>query len=117
MRILLGTCVWGGVLKELRDANYDVVWVGNWPADPGDEEILSRAYNEDRVLITLDKDFGELAVARGMPHSGILRLVNFPAILQVAVCLRVLSMKGEELKSGAIIIAEPGRIRIRPPDA
>jgi predicted nuclease of predicted toxin-antitoxin system len=117
MKVLLDTCVWGGVLKELADAGYDVVWAGNWPEDPGDEEILSRAYNEGRILVTLDKDFGELAVARGMPHCGILRLVNFSARLQAVVCMRVLSIKAEELRSGAIITAEPGRLRIRPPDS
>ncbi len=115
MKVLLDTCVWGGVLNELIGAGYDVVWVGNWPKDPGDEEILSRAYNEDRILVTLDKDFGELAVVRGMPHCGILRLVNLSARSQAAVCMRVLSTKGEELKSGAIITAVPGRLRIRPP--
>ena len=117
MRVLLDTCVWGGVIKELEDAGYDVVWAGNWPEDPGDEEILSRAYNERRVLVTLDKDFGELAVACGMPHCGILRLVNFSARAQADVYIRVLSLKEEELRSGAIITAEPGRLRIRPPDS
>ncbi len=115
MKVLLDTCVWGGVLNELIDAGYDVVWTGNWPKDPGDEEILSRAHSEGRILVTLDKDFGELAVARGMPHCGILRLVNLSARLQAAVCIRVLSIKGEELKSGAIVTAAPGRLRIRPP--
>jgi len=37
---------------------YDVVWAGEWPEDPGDEEILERAYLEGRILVTLDKDFG-----------------------------------------------------------
>lgn len=92
MKVLLDSRVWGGALRELEGAGYDVVWSGNWPEDPGDEEILTRAYNEGRILVTLDKDFGELAVARGMPHCGILRSVNFPARLQAAVCVNVLSL-------------------------
>src|SRR5438094_582682 len=92
-------------------AGHDVVWSGDWPADPGDEEILDRAYRESRVLITLDKDFGELAVARGRPHRGILRLVGIPVRQQAAVCLRVLELHGAELQAGAIITAEPGRLR------
>ena len=33
------------------------------------------AYEESRVLVTIDKDFGELAIVRGQAHSGIVRLV------------------------------------------
>ena len=116
MKILLDTCVWGGALKELEASGYDVVWAGDWPEDPGDEEILNRAYSEGRILVTLDKDFGEIAVIRGIPHSGILRLVNLGARQQGSVCLRVIDMYGSELQSGAIVTAEPGRLRIRPPE-
>ena len=54
-------------------------WAGEWPQDPGDEEILRRAHQESRVLVTLDKDFGELAIVRGQVHSGIVRLVALSA--------------------------------------
>jgi len=116
MKILLDTCVWGGVLKELEACGHDVVWAGDWPEDPGDEESLKSAYSEGRILVTLDKDFGEIAIVRGTPHSGILRLVNLGARQQGSVCLRVLDMYGSEMQSGAIITAEPGRLRIRPPE-
>ena len=43
-----------------------MVWSGDWFEDPGDEEILAIARNEERILITLDKDFGELAIVRGL---------------------------------------------------
>jgi predicted nuclease of predicted toxin-antitoxin system len=66
--------------------------------------------------VTLDKDFGELAIVHGMPHCGILRLVNFSAKLQAAVCIHALNLYGKDLESGAIVTAEPGRLRIRPPD-
>ena len=39
------------------------MWFGDWSRDPGDEEILAIADQERRILVTLDKDFGELAVA------------------------------------------------------
>lgn len=113
MKILLDSYVWGGALKEFKDAGYDAVWTGNWSKDPGDEEIIAYAYKEGRVLITLDKDFGELAIVRGIPHHGITRLVNFSAKDQAKVCIHILSLYGEELKSGAIITAEPWRVRIR----
>jgi predicted nuclease of predicted toxin-antitoxin system len=67
MRFLLDTCVWSGGCKELRSAGHDVIWAGEWPEDPGDDEILDIAYRENRILVTLDKDFGELAIVRGIP--------------------------------------------------
>jgi predicted nuclease of predicted toxin-antitoxin system len=36
MKILLDTCVWGGVAQELRAAGHEVVWAGDWREDPGD---------------------------------------------------------------------------------
>ena len=114
MRLLLDSCVWGGARKELEEAGHDVIWAGDWPEDPGDEEILARSHREGRVLITLDKDFGELAIVHGLPHSGILRLVNLAARQQIEVCRHALNRHGNELRAGAIITAEAGRLRIRP---
>lgn len=113
MKILLDTCVWGGACKELDESGHDVIWSGDWTEDPGDEEILAYAYKEGRILITIDKDFGELAIVRSAPHCGILRLVNFSALQQASVCQHILSSHGKELQKGAIVTAQPGRIRIR----
>ena len=74
MKFLLDSCVWGGAVERLRAAGHDVIWSGDWPVDPGDEEIMARALAEDRILVTPDKDFGELAIVRSQPHAGILRL-------------------------------------------
>lgn len=115
MKLLLDTCVWGGVRQELERAGHDVVWAGDWLEDPGDEQILARALQERRILITLDKDFGELAVARGLPHAGILRLVDVRARRQGVLCLHVLARHGDELAAGAIVTADAGRLRIRLP--
>ena len=117
MNILLDSCVWGKARAELEASGHDVVLCGYWPSDPGDEEILANAHKQGRVLVTLDKDFGELAVVRGTPHSGILRLVDISAHQQAAVCLRVFALHGTELESGAIVTAEPGRLRIRSSEA
>ena len=116
MKLLLDTGVWGGAKKTFESSGHDVVWTGDWPEDPGDEDILAKANNDGRILVTLDKDFGEIAIVRGKPHSGILRLVNLSANQQGIVCLRVIETYGQVLQSGAIITVEPGRIRIRPPD-
>jgi predicted nuclease of predicted toxin-antitoxin system len=114
MRLLLDTCVWPGAVAELSAHGHDVLWVGDWPSDPGDDEILAFALRERRIVVTLDKDFGELAVAFGHGHSGIIRLVNWQIAKQASVCIDVIERHGEELSQGAIVTAEPGRLRLRP---
>jgi len=115
VKVLLDTCVWGKAKEELSRAGHDTEWAGDWDRDPGDEEILRLAHEQSRVLVTLDKDFGELAVAFGRPHSGLVRLVGLSAREQGTICADVLDRYGQELAAGAIVTVEPGRIRIRPP--
>jgi predicted nuclease of predicted toxin-antitoxin system len=105
--------VWGGARLVLAADGHDVLWAGDLPADPGDLELLRRAHAEERVLVTLDKDFGELAIVRGEPHAGIVRLVGFAARQQGSTCSRVLALHAEDLVHGAIVTVEPGRIRLR----
>jgi predicted nuclease of predicted toxin-antitoxin system len=115
VRLLLDNCVWSKAADELREAGHDVDWVGNWGADPGDDEILARAHAESRVLVTLDKDFGELAIVRGMKHSGIVRLVDLSAQQQAEHCLLAIARHGADLEKGAIVTVKKTRIRFRPP--
>jgi predicted nuclease of predicted toxin-antitoxin system len=114
LKVLLDTCLSPLVKTHLKSAGHDVISAADWDEDPGDAAILARAQQEDRVLVTLDKDFGELGVLRQAPHCGIVRLVNFRAARQGPLLVEILSRHGEELAQGAILTAEPGRIRIRP---
>ncbi len=115
MKVLLDACVWGGALDHLSRTGHDVVWAGAWLEDPGDEEILRRAHAEGRVLATLDKDFGEIAIVRGVAHSGIVRLVDVRAIDQGRALDDVLARYADDLRAGSILTIEPGRIRVRSP--
>ena len=103
-------------MSVLSAAGHDVEWVGDWSADPGDEHLLATAAAQGQILITLDKDFGELAVLFRRPHAGIVRLVNLRAKDQGPVCAAALRRYGAELEQGAIVTAEDQRVRIRPPD-
>ncbi|HSL82385.1 MAG TPA: DUF5615 family PIN-like protein [Thermoanaerobaculia bacterium] len=114
MELLLDSCVWGFAAAELRERGHDVVWAGDWQKDPGDQEILARAHREGRVLVTLDKDFGELSVVRNEPHSGIVRRVGFSARDQGRACQEVLVRYEDELRRGALITADAIRVRVRP---
>ena len=91
----------------LERSGHDVAWSAEWPRDPGDVEILAIALRERRILVTLDKDFGELAVVHELPHGGILRLVGLRAMSQGPACQEALARYGTELGQGAIVTVEP----------
>jgi predicted nuclease of predicted toxin-antitoxin system len=114
MRVLLDACVWRGAGEVLRALGHEVEWAGDWSEDPGDAEILRRARDARQVLVTLDKDFGELAVVRLVPHAGIIRLVGFAARQQGDVCASLLEAYADDLSQGALLTATPGRVRVRP---
>lgn len=113
MRVLLDSCIWPGAIQDIARAGHDVEWVGHWESDPGDAEILAHAARLAQTIVTLDKDFGELAVALGHPHAGIVRLVDVRHDRQGPMCVELLARYGEELGRGAIITAEPSRVRVR----
>jgi len=116
MRVLLDTCVWGRARDALVAAGHDVVWTGDSANDPGDAAVLALAHREGRVLVTLDKDFGQLAVLKGQPHAGIVRLVGIRAREQGSAVAQVIEAHGGDLGRGAIIVVEPDRVRIRLPE-
>jgi predicted nuclease of predicted toxin-antitoxin system len=114
VKLLLDTCVCGGAKAQLAATGHDVVWAGDKSQDPGDQVLLQQAAGEKRVLVTLDKDFGELAVFHNIVHAGIIRLAGFRSVQQAGVSERILAAYGKELAAGALITVEPGRVRIRP---
>ena len=116
MKLLIDSSAHGSLTPALQAVGHDVLSVAaGWPNDPGDLEILARASSEQRIVITRDKDFGELAIVQRQPHCGIIRLWDTPAAQQFAVCQAVLAQYGTDLLAGAIITASPYRVRMRPP--
>jgi predicted nuclease of predicted toxin-antitoxin system len=113
VRLLVDSCVSKFAADQLTEFGHNVVHVGEWPDDPGDEAILNAAHRDSRILITLDKDFGELAIVRGLTHSGIVRLVGLRARAQGAASQAALERYEHELAEGAIVTVEPGRTRVR----
>jgi predicted nuclease of predicted toxin-antitoxin system len=76
---------------------------------------LRYAFDQQRVLITIDKDFGELAILRGEQHCGIIRLMNTPLLRQPDVCLAVLERYATDIAASALITVEQTRVRVRLP--
>ena len=65
------------------------------------------------MIVTLDRDFGELVVLGGRPHSGIVRLVDLPHSYQAEWCLAAIRDHQDELAEGAFLTVSAGRVRIR----
>jgi len=114
MKYLADACVSIHVFEALRARGHDVGWIGD-DKDPGDDEVLARASAEGRILITLDKDFGQLAILQGAPHNGIVRIVDIRVLEQAHRLLKAFADYEADLRAGAIVTIEPSRTRIRPP--
>lgn len=53
------------------------------------------------MLVTMDKDFGELIFAHGVQHGGLVRLPDVPAASRIALMREVLQKHGNDLADGA----------------
>ncbi len=103
----------GPVIRALREAGHDVVAISEVAAGTADDEVLERALNEKRVLITEDRDFGELVYARGRSSTGVI-LVRFPSRARRAkppTVVEAVAKLGARLYDSFTVI-EPGRVRV-----
>ena len=79
MRFLLDRCAGRRLAGWLQGEGHDVLEARTLGADPGDRALLELAASENRVLITIDTDFGELVYLHDLPHAGLVRLPDVPA--------------------------------------
>ena len=56
-------------VQALRDDGHDIVWIRTEAPGISDRQVLARAMAAHRILLTFDKDFGELAFHAGLPAS------------------------------------------------
>lgn len=69
MRLCANENVPGDSVAVLRQRGHDVVWIREAARGSEDDAVLARAQTEARLLITFDKDFGELVFRRGKSAS------------------------------------------------
>ena len=74
---------------------------------------MTTLFREKCILVTLDKDFGELAIVKGQAHCGLIRLLGFRVAEMAAVIARLVERHEPSLLAGAIIVATPNKIRVR----
>lgn len=116
MKFLVDRCVGRHLPHWLRDEGHDVVESTQRGEDPGDEAILQWATKEGRILITMDKDFGELVFKKGQPHAGLLRLPDVPVEQRIDLMQRLLGEHATALGEGAIVTVRGDRVRVSLPD-
>jgi predicted nuclease of predicted toxin-antitoxin system len=115
MKFLIDRCAGRRLAEWLRGQGHDVIESREWGPDPGDRALLERAAAEERILVTIDTDFGELVYVEEMPHAGLVRLPDVPAERRIALMAQLLDRHQEALEMKAIITVRNGRIRISRP--
>ena len=115
MRILANENFPDDAVVALRNAGHDVVWSRTEAPGSSDREVLHRAQIEGRVLVTFDKDFGELAFRAGLPASSgiVLFRISAPSSSHIArVAVSVLASRTDW--PGHFSVVEDRRIRMTP---
>ena len=115
MRFLANENMPGDAVKAIRAMGHDVAWVRTDAPGSTDEAVLARAQSEDRILLTFDKDFGELAFRTRLPaSSGIIlfRIENSAPPQAVAIILAALRAHLDW--TGNFSVVEEDRIRVTP---
>lgn len=112
MKFLIDRCAGRRLADWLRENSYDVLHVGELGPDPGDLELLKIAFEQERVLITIDNDFGDLIFLERLPHHGLIRLPDVPSRQRIALMREVLERHREVVEEGCIITIKGDRLRI-----
>src|SRR5262249_10479621 len=114
MRFLVDESAGSAIAAHLNALSHDVLSVAQAMPQADDAAILARAAAESRIVVTNDKDFGELVFRSGQAHGGVvlLRLRDESAANRVRVMQAVLDQCGERLVSHFVVASET-QIRIR----
>ena len=104
------------------------VWLSGWRTmghavldsrtlgpDPGDMALLMLAESEDRILITIDKDFGELIYLHDIPHAGLIRRPDVRMSQRIALVEQTIKQHSQALEERAIVTIQGGRTRTSRP--
>ena len=115
MRFLANENVPLDAVSALRETGHDIVWVRTDAPGSSDEDILARAVSEERVLVTFDKDFGELAFHSRLPSKCGIILFRVPESSSAYIA-RVVTAAVESRSdwTGHFSVVEEYRIRMRP---
>jgi predicted nuclease of predicted toxin-antitoxin system len=115
VRFLLDQHIDARILFYLSERGHDVTRVArHYPAGLPDRDILATAYREQRILVTHDRDFGELVFVHLLPHAGVILLRLGPLVPLATTTSRldhVLSQHAHELDQFVVVTHNLVRVR------
>ncbi|MCY7345316.1 MAG: DUF5615 family PIN-like protein [Pyrinomonadaceae bacterium] len=115
MNLLADESVDRQIVERLRQDGHDVLYVAEVEPSISDNIVFDRANEKSALLVTGDKDFGEIVFRDNRLSSGgvvLLRLVGLSAEKKVEIVSEALQTHGAEFANRFSVVA-PGRIRIR----
>ena len=114
MRLLANENLPADAVSALREAGHDVAWIRTDAPGSSDKDILTRAVAESRTLITLDKDFGELAYHSQLPAScGIILFRIAIPTSEYLARVAVATLASRTDWAGQFAVVEESRVRMR----
>lgn len=116
MKLVADEGVDAAIVARLRADGHDVVYVAELSPGISDEAVLELANGDERVLVTADKDFGELVFRLNQVAFGVLlvRLAGLASAGKADVVSQLVREHGREMAE-AFTVVSPGLVRIRPP--
>jgi predicted nuclease of predicted toxin-antitoxin system len=113
MRFLADESCDFAVVYALRKAKHDVLAVVEITPRAADSDVIRLARKQKRILLTEDKDFGQLVYASGQKALGVVFL-RFPASARdiIANDMVMLVEEQKEKLFGSFVVVQPGKIRI-----
>jgi len=114
MNLLADEGVERQIVESLRQAGHEVPYIAELEPGISDDVILAQANKGQFLLVTLDKDFGELVYRQGLLHTGVimLRLAGLQPETKTTLVTQVIQQRGPEMVNAFSVIS-PGSVRIR----
>jgi predicted nuclease of predicted toxin-antitoxin system len=114
LRVLVDVGVGSVVEDGLRQAGHDGAVVRDQDPRMKDTDIFDWAVREQRLVVTMDKDFGELVYLSGQAHAGVLllRLQHADGATKAQIVDSIFSQFGNQLP-GHFSVYQDGNLRIR----
>lgn len=118
MRFLVDECTGPGVARWLREQQHEVFSVYDEARGMDDDAVMAKAFAENWLLITNDKDFGEKVYRERRPHNGVvlLRLEDERVANKIATLRPLLRDYADVLANQFVVVTERQVRFARPPD-
>ena len=114
MKILADESVDFPIVKALRQLKYDITYIIELNPGIKDIEVLTIANSESRILLTADKDFGELVYRTSQENKGVVlfRLTGFSNDEKIKIVINAFESYGKEFPDCFVVISN-NQLRIR----